>query len=101
MEKKHTEPNIKTKWVIAGLSSGIITLNKNGISMDACNWEDEEGILLTGNEAKVLIDNHYQLLEVLKEAYKELEFHNWHNSTTGLKVLEAIKQAEADINFKG
>ncbi len=40
-----------------------------------------------------IIDAAPEMLLALQEAYKELEFHNWHNTTTGFKILQAIKLA--------
>ncbi len=33
------------------------------------------------------------LLEALQEAYKELQFHNWHNTKTGFQIEAAISKA--------
>jgi hypothetical protein len=34
-----------------------------------------------------------EMLEALQEAYKELQFHNWHNTTTGMLIERAIDKA--------
>jgi len=73
--------------------------NNNGIIKGANFWEGivkemVEFANIQKEQTKALQESHDELLETLKEAYKELKFHNWHNSTTGYQVTTAIENAK-------
>jgi rhamnogalacturonyl hydrolase YesR len=63
MEKEETT----IKSIISGVKDQIEAIQLYEADMEFKSWGYEEGVLLTGNEAKVLVGSHYSLLEALKE----------------------------------
>lgn len=62
--------------------------SKGNWSALSCGRSNDEG------EANAhLIAAAPDMLEALQEAIKELEFHNWHNTSTGFKIQQAINKA--------
>lgn len=64
---------------------------------DMSCMDDDEEIERVGIEVQanaVLVASAPDMLHALKEAYAELKFHNWHNTTTGMLIERTIKEAQ-------
>jgi len=53
----------EAKAAIAKMQRQIEWITKSDSEMDSASWGDEEGVLITGNDAKALIElwNFYQM----------------------------------------
>lgn len=86
------------------LAEDIKTIKQYNQSMDSASWGYEEGILLTGNQAKAILQNTAQLqadkaelLEALEEANNAIKECDWSENEGFPKLGDIYIEIESLI----
>lgn len=85
----------KTEWQLSrGAKTFVYALNEKGTNAFSLNINNDGRTPLEEQQANaLLISKSTEMLEMISELLKELEFHGYRNSTTIYKANDLIKEA--------